>query len=209
MIKRILLGFLFLSAPYGVVAKNLPLPSFPASFEVAEYQGKKGCIVDDPKYEFAVMENEGLVAEGMHPLLDTPTTGAHIMNLLYHPKKRYGYTLSFINDGMKCVYNKILNMRLGDEVKNTLVNTPAKRPVKEQDCNFDTKVVNLCGSYKSITARLSKAGYRYNWQGDLDERYKITLLSNETQSFYLKTDTLTSATIFIGAGEGVYKSYKF
>jgi hypothetical protein len=53
MIKRILLGFLFLSAPYGVVAKNLPLPSFPASFEVAEYQGRKGCIVDDVKYKFA------------------------------------------------------------------------------------------------------------------------------------------------------------
>ena len=41
MIKRILLGFLFLSASYGIVAKNLPLPSFPASFEVVEYQGKK------------------------------------------------------------------------------------------------------------------------------------------------------------------------
>jgi len=209
MIKRILLGFLFLSAPYGAVAKNLPLPSFPASFEVAEYQGKKGCIVDEPKYQFAVMQNEGLVAAGMHPLLETTGTEVHIMNFLYHPNKRYGYTLSLRKDGMQCVYNKILNMRLGDEVKNTPANTTFKRPITEQDCNFDTKAINLCGSYKSITARLSKAGYRYNWQGDLDERYKITLLSNETQSFYLKTDTLTSATIFIGLGEGAYKTYEF
>ena len=83
MIKRIFLGFLFLSAQYGVVAKNLPLPSFPASFEVAEYQGQKGCIPDEQNYRFAVMENEGLVTAGMHPLFATPEMGAHIMNLLY------------------------------------------------------------------------------------------------------------------------------
>jgi hypothetical protein len=209
MIKRILLGFLFLSASYGVVAKNLPLPSFPASFEVVEYQGKKGCIVDDVKYKFAVMENEGLVEEGMHPLLASPATGAHIMIFLYQPKKRYGYTLSFINDGMECVYNKISNVRFADTLKDKPPIFANKSPVTAQDCNFDVRVINLCGSYESIMARMKKADYKYNWQGDLDERYKLTLISNDTQSFYLKTDTQTSATIFTGAGEGVYKSYKF
>jgi hypothetical protein len=211
MIKRILLGFLFLSAPYGVVAKNLPLPSFPASFEVVEYQGKKGCIVDDPKYEFAVMENEGLVAAGMHPLLDTPTTGAHIMNLLYHPKKRYGYTLSFINDGMKCVYNKILNVRFADAINDKPPIFSNKSPVTAKDCNFDVRAVNLCGSYESIMARLIKGNYKYDWQGNIEGKYLLTLLSSSSvnQSFYLKTDILNGATIIIGGGKGVYKAYEF
>ena len=42
-------------------ARELPLPSFPASFEVAEYQGQKGCIPDATKFKFAGMEKDSLV----------------------------------------------------------------------------------------------------------------------------------------------------
>jgi hypothetical protein len=130
------------------------------------------------------------------------------MNFLYHPNKRYGYTLSLRKDGMQCVYNKILNMRFADAINDKPPIFANKSPVTAQDCNFDVRVINLCGSYESITARMKKADYKYNWQGDLDERYKLTLISNDTQSFYLKTDQQTGATIYTGVGTGTYKSYE-
>jgi hypothetical protein len=209
--KLVTAAALALSVSFGALAQDnsdLPLPSFPASFEVAEYDGQKSCIPDDPQYQFAVMQNEGLVPAGMHPLLETTKTAPHIMNFLYSPDKGYGYTLSLKKDGMQCVYNKISNVRFSDELNNMFSTVSLKSPVTAQDCNFDIKAVNLCGSYEAVTGRLLKAGYQYNWQGSLDDQYKITLVSNDTQSFYLKTDTQTSATIITGVGRGAYKSYE-
>ena len=35
------------------------------------------------------------------------------------------------------------------------------------------------------------------------------MMTNDKQSFYLKTDSKTGATIIVGGGEGFYKPYNF
>jgi len=209
-IQKILLELAFLALCLPVSAQSqikvLPLPAFPASFEVAEYQGQKGCITDDTRYKFAVMENEGLHLAGMHPLLDTAKTGVHIMNYLYHPKKNYGYTLSFKSDGKQCIYNKINNMKFRNRVTTNLF-SDVEHKVTEADCNFDVKAVNLCGSFKAVTTRMTKAGYKFDWSGNIGNGFTLTLISKSEQSFYLKTKDSTAATIITGVGKGAYKHY--
>jgi hypothetical protein len=198
-------GVLALGVTFSAQAQDeLPLPAFPASFEVAEYQGQKGCIPDDKRYKFAVMENEGLHLAGMHPLLDTAKTGVHIMNFLYQPEKNYGYTLSYRNDGKQCIYNKVNDVRFGDELTNIFTTVSVQSPITAKDCNFDVQAINICGSYEAVTGRLKRAGYEYDWQGTLDSDYKLTLMTKGEQSFYLKTDGGTGATIITGVGKGAY-----
>jgi len=202
-------GLLALGLSFNAQAQNdLPLPAFPANFEVAEYQGQKGCIPDDPNYQFAVMENEGLVTAGMHPLFATPEMGAHIMNFLYQREKNYGYTLSLKKDGKQCVYNKVSDVRFKDELSNLFQLASVKSPITEEDCKFDVQVINICGSYEALTGRLLKAGYEYDWQGTIENKnYTLTMMTNDKQSFYLKTDSKTGATIIVGGGEGLYKPF--
>ena len=188
-------------------ARELPLPSFPASFEVAEYQGQKGCIPDDTKFKFAVMENEGMVIAGMHPLIDTAKTGVHTMHFNDNPRKHYGYTMSFRDDGKQCIYNKIENVRFGNNVQNSLYED-IKHEVTANDCNFDVMVINICGSFKSVTTRLTNAGYKFDWSGHLSPQHSLTLLTKDEQSFYLKTDRKTGATIITGVGKGAYQAYE-
>ncbi len=187
-------------------AKELPLPAFPANFEVAEYQGQKGCIPDDNKYQFAVMENESLVPVGFHPLMDTPQEGPHLMNVLYSKSGNYAYTMSKKLNGMRCVYNKIENIRFGIAVINDLYKD-IKYQVTDVDCHFDTKIINMCGSFKAVTTRLTNAGYKFDWSGTLSSQYRLSLLTKDEQSFYLKTDQKTGATRFIGVGTGAYEAY--
>ena len=196
----------YLYIPAHIDAKELPLPAFPANFEVAVYKGQQGCIPDNDKYQFAVMENEGLVAAGMHPLIATAKTGAHIMNYLYQPKKNYGYTLSIKKDGKQCIYNKIKNMKFKNEVTTNLF-SDVNHKVTKSDCDFDVKAVNLCGSFKAVTTRMTKAGYQFDWSGKIAKGYTLTLITKGEQSFYLKTKNSTAATIITGVGKGAYKHY--
>ena len=186
--------------------KQLPFPQVPASFETVSYKGQPGCIPDEQQYLFAVMNNEGLFLAGAHPLLDTPDTGAHIMNFVYHPSSNYGYTLSFRNEGVICVENKIENMKFKNNV-TTGIFDGVKHQVTKADCNFDVKAVNLCGSFKAVTTRMTKAGYKFDWSGNIANGYTLTLITKGEQSFYLKTKNSTAATIITGVGKGAYKHY--
>lgn len=204
-ISVLLLNFCFSHSTFAQDRK-LPLPAFPASFEVAEYQGQKGCFVDNTRMKFAIMENEGMYLAGVHPLLDTSKTGVHIMNFIYHPDKKYGYTLSFRNDGKQCMYNKIHNMKFKNGVTANLF-SDVNHKVTEADCNFDVKAVNLCGSFKAVTTRMTKVGYQFDWSGNIANGYTLTLITKGEQSFYLKTKNSTAATIITGVGKGAYKHY--
>ena len=206
MIKRIFLGFLFISAQYGVVAKNLPLPSFPASFEVAEYQGQKSCVPNDPKYRFAVMENEGMTNVGRHPMFSPPQEGAYILVIMYNQEQHYGYIMSNRADGKLCVVKKISNLELQE--KATLLNFNKMNEIdliKANECTFEPQVLNLCGTFKQLSERLTKAGYRYDWQAKNEDGNIITMLSGKGQSWILTTHAQTGATIFTGAGKGEFK----
>jgi hypothetical protein len=219
--KLLTAAALALSVSFGALAQAERTPDLsfiPDSFEVAEYKGKKGCIGEDPELEttFAVMRKEGLFMAGGHPKIMTANTGPHTMNFIYQPEKKYGYTVSVKKDRtserkdgtVMCVYNKISNVRFADELNNIFTTTSIKSPVTAQDCTFDIRMLDKCGSYEAITARLVKAGYQYNWQGDLDQGYKMTLMSDKNQSVYLKTDMQTGATIFTGLGQGTYKAFE-
>lgn len=191
--------------------KSLPFPSFPASFEAAYFNGKYGCIPDDARYQFAVMKNEGLVLAGMHPLMETAQTGVHIMNFLYHPDKNYGYTLAFRNEGTQCVYNKVTDVKFKSELTNVFstVNSSSQSPITADDCNFDIKAVNICGSFEAVTGRLTKAGYEFDWSGNINNGdYRLSLMTKGNQSFYLKTDAGNGATIIMGVGKGAYVAYE-
>ena len=186
---------------------NLPFPSLPASFEEAKYHSKKGCIQDDKRLQFAVMKNEGMIPAGVHPLMDSPEVGVHVMTLIYSPTKNYGYTLSNKNDGMQCIYNKLENMKFENDVADSLLKVDEATKITPSDCRFDSMAINLCGSYESVTARLIKAGYQFNWQGDLGKNFLLTMLSKDQQSFYLKTDLANGATIITSVGKGKYQPY--
>jgi hypothetical protein len=205
MIKRILLGFLFLSAPYDVVAKNLPLPSFPASFEVAEYQGEKGCIPNSLEYRFAVTENEGMANIGRHSMLSTASEELHIMELLHNLSGSYGYMMSNKADGKLCISERMNNLKFRSQVE--VPETQHSEVFNTKDCSFTPSVINLCGSFEHISGRLIKAGYRYDWQAKKINGNILTMLSGSPaeQSWILETSYETGATIFVGAGKGEFK----
>ncbi|ATI01965.1 MULTISPECIES: hypothetical protein [Cycloclasticus] len=187
-------------------AKELPLPAFPATFEDAVYNGEKGCIPNDPKYRFAVMENEGMTNVGRHPMLSIPREGAYILVMMYNKELHYGYMMSNKADGKLCVVNKI--HYLESQEKATLLNFNKVTEIdliKTNECTFEAQVLNLCGTFKQISERLTKAGYRYDWQAKNEDGNIITMLSGAGQSWILTTHAQTGATIFTGAGKGEFK----
>tara|TARA_Y100000815_G_scaffold20223_1_gene17292 strand:- start:1070 stop:1756 length:687 start_codon:yes stop_codon:yes gene_type:complete len=200
-----------LSVSFGAQAQDeLKFPSFPASFETAEYQGQKGCIPNDDRYEFAVMKNEGMERVGGHPLLETRKNGLHVMSMMYNAEKGYGYSLSIKGDGKMCVTDKYVSMKFSNQLSNnfTTIAAKTKSPLTPEDCNFAEKAVNTCGSYHTLTNKLVKRDYRFDWQGTRADGKIATMLSGENQSFLLLTDAKTSATIIIGIGKGEFDYYK-
>jgi len=67
----------FLSPVASAQSKHLPLPSFPANFEIAEYKGNKGCIPDDTDYITAVAINAGTTLKGTLLSMQSPRDGAY------------------------------------------------------------------------------------------------------------------------------------
>ena len=198
-------GLLALSLSFNAQAQEkLPLPSFPASFEAAEYQGQKGCVPNDPQYRFSVMENEGMINVGSHPMLSTPQVGAHIMVMMYNQDKDYGYMMSNKADGKLCVTQKINNVKFHDQLN--LIKVHHSEALKPEDCTFAPQVLNLCGTFEQISGRLSNAGYSLDWQAENINGNTITMMSGTNQSWILTTNKDTGATIFTGAGKGEFSS---
>lgn len=182
-------------------AKELPFPSFPANFEKATYQGKKGCIASNSKYKFAVMTNEGLKNYGSHSMYSTPKEGTYVLDMVYNHVKGYGYILSRKGDGKICVSELISDLK--KRITPSLLSNDST--IETKDCSFSAAVLNLCGTFKQLSERLTKAGYRYDWQAKNEEGNIITMLSGTGQSWILTTHAQTGATIFTGAGKGEFE----
>jgi hypothetical protein len=183
--------------------KELPFPSFPASFKVAEYKGQKGCIVDDFRAIFAVAKNEGLDFIGLHPQVETPKDGVYIMDVLYSKENGYGYIIENRGHEKRCINQKLTNLSSQNDV--SLKPVKISKTIETTDCTFDPQILNLCGSLQQLSNRLLKAGYSIDWQAQNEDGNINTMLSGTGQSFILTTHAKTGATIFTGVGKGEFK----
>ena len=199
-------GLLVLSLSFGALAQDqsdLLLPAYPASFEAANYGGQKGCVPDNAKYIFAVMENEGMVYLGRHPKMDTTKSGLHFMDLMYNPDKGYGYTMSNIGNGMQCVTQKLTSFKFHNDLN--LMKVKHSGAIKPEDCAFEPPMLNLCGTFEQISGRLTGGGYSQNWQAINEQSNAVTMFSGTGQSWLLTTNHFTGATVFTGAGKGEFE----
>lgn len=196
------------STPTAQTAQErvLPFPSFPASFETSVYQGQQGCIPDDNRYEFAVMKNEGMSDFGVHPKLNIPGKGVFVMPLFYNAAKDYGYLMSQKGDGKVCVAEKITGLKTHEQLN--LMNVSHAAALTPEDCTFAPQVVNLCGTFERISARLINAGYSQDWQAKDSSGNTMTMFSGTGQSWITTTHAKTGATIFTAAGQGEFVKYE-
>jgi hypothetical protein len=198
MIKRILLGFLFLSAPYGVVAKNLPLPSFPASFEVAEYQGKKGCIPDNSKFNAAVAENAGTKTIGWQRAIQSQKNGKYHAILEYNIDADIGYILADKQDGKLCVIDTI--SKFSYKTAGTFKQVMFKGEITNNQCSeINYRFDGICGSFLTLLSKLKKNGFELQWQAKNKEGNILSILSGNGKTYELTTDKITNATVLTGA----------
>ena len=149
------------------------------------------------------MENEGMSYLGKHHRMDTPRIGLHLMMLMYNSDKDYGYLMSNVGDGMDCVAQKLINLKFHKKIN--FKDMSLSQEIKPEHCNFEPPMLNLCGTFKQLSERLTKAGYRYDWQAKNEDGNIITMLSGTGQSWIITTHAQTGATIFTGAGKGEFK----
>ena len=196
-------GIMALGLSFNAQAQDdLPFPSFPASFEASVYQGQQGCMPNDSRYLFAVAKNEGLDYVGSHSQLTTASDGSFIMHLVNGKDKNYGYILENRGNGAYCVNQKITNFKDHDQLN--LIQVNHRQALKPEDCTFEPQVLNLCGTFERLSARLINAGYSQDWQAKNERGNTMTMFSGTGQSWILTTNAQTGATIFTGAGKGEF-----
>jgi hypothetical protein len=196
-------GVLALGVAFSAQAQDeLPFPSFPSSFAEASYQGQQGCIPNDDKFLFAVSKNEGLDYIGIHPQIETPKDGMFIMEVVHSKDKGYGYILENRGHGSICVNQPVADLKTHNELN--LMPAHHRGALKAEDCTFEPQVLNLCGTFEQVSARLINAGYSQDWQAKNSDGNTITMLSGTGQSWILTTNAETGATIFTGAGKGEF-----
>jgi hypothetical protein len=198
MIKRILLGFLFLSAPYGVVAKNLPLPSFPANFKVAEYQGQKGCIPKVSGFMTAVAENSSTKFIGSQLVMQSPKNGKYHVVLQYSETTDVGYILVDKQDGKLCVIDTI--SKFSYKKVGSFKQVDFQGEITDGQCNqINNRFDGICGSFKTILKKLQKNGFELQFQAKNEEGNILSILSGNGKTYELTTDRISNATVLTGA----------
>ncbi len=202
-------GLLALGLSFNAHAQNdLPLPAFPANFEVAEYQGQKGCVPDDSDYITAVSINSGAFLKGTQLVMQSPKDGKYNEVFYYNYLLDEGYLLSDKQDGKLCVIDKVTNLSFG--TAGTFNQVVFDGEITKRHCDQTPyRFEGVCGSFNSLSAKLTANGFDLQWQAlDSDGNIK-TLLSGNNKTYVLTTNTNNNATVLTKVStHGEYINYE-
>jgi hypothetical protein len=191
--RLILVGILCLS--FDIMSNDkLPLPSFPANFEVAEYEGSKGCIPDDPTYMTAVAENAGTKWIGIQQATQSLKNGKYHAIIQYNAKKDIGYILADRHKGNMCLIEMFSNFSYMQTGKFEQV--AYRGLITKNMCSLiPYSFKGICGNFTLLSSKLIKNGFELQWQAKNIEGNIITLLSGKNKSYVLTTDRNSNATV--------------
>lgn len=194
---KLLTSLLFLFT-LSTQASELPLPSFPANFEVAEYKGQKGCIPGDSDYMTAVAENAGTKWVGTQKATQSPKNGKYHSILEYNADKDIGYILADKGSGKYCLIDKISDFtykKIGTFQQVKFLGIVTKKMCAAIPYSFQ----GICGNFKTLLTKLVKNGFELQWQAKNRDGNILTLLSGKGKSYVLTTDKISNATVITEA----------
>jgi hypothetical protein len=197
-----------LSVSFGALAQDnneLIIPGVPANFEVAEFQGQKGCVPYDQDYVLAVSINSGTKVKGTQLAMQSPKNGMYNEHLFYNENKGFGYILSDKQDGKICVIDKVYDVSFGSTGSFDQVVFDGE--ITKNLCDkIPYRFEGVCGSFNGLTSKLSTKGFSLQWQG-LDREGNIkTLLTSQDKTYVLTTDSTSNATVLTAAS--THSKYK-
>ena len=188
--------------------KKLPHPRLSANFEVAEYQGQKGCILNNGKYIAAISINSGAFLKGALRSVQSPRDGAYHETFFYNENEQVGYVMSNKQDGKLCLVDKIEDVSMGAAGAHSQVVFEGK--ISKAQCDqIPNRFEGICGSFKTLSAKLISKGFKLLWQGVDKSGHIKTWLSGNDKTYVLTTDKNNNATVLTGvSNDGNYKLYQ-
>ena len=195
-LKNIFLILFPLSLPFDATAQSkLPLPSFPSSFEVSEYKGKKGCVPNHAKYIISVATNLGARFKGIQESMQSPKVGKYNESIYFNKVTKTAYIMSNIKDGKLCLVDIVTDISIGAAGTFTQVNYDGA--ITKQQCDqIPYSYEGTCGNFNQISNALIAKGFNLLWQGkDIEGNIK-TWMSGNGKTYVLTTNYSNNATVF-------------
>lgn len=195
-LKAILLVLFPLSISFDAIAQTkLPFSSFPPSFEVAEYKGKKGCVPNNAKFITFVATNLGARFKGRQESMQSPKVGKYNESIFFNKVTRTAYIMSNIKDGKLCLVDIVTDISIGASGTFTQVNYDGA--ITKQQCEqIPYSYEGACGNFNQISNALIAKGFNLLWQGkDMEGNIK-TWMSGNGETYVLTTNYSNNATVF-------------
>lgn len=202
-------GLLALGLSFNAQAQNeLPLPAFPANFEVAEYQSQKSCVPNDAKFITAVSINSGANLIGTQDSMQSPRDGAYHESFFFNEVSGVGYVMSNKQDGKLCLVDKLNDVSIGKA--GSYQQVVYEGEISKIQCDqIPYRFEGICGNFNSLSSKLTSKGFNLLWQASDVEGNIKTWLTGNGKTYVLTTDSSSNATVLTGVSQsGEYQLHE-